>query len=593
MTIVPAPSFSLTELRTLIGDGMSFLGTDWQNFATKYNFALTAYFESKFKSLSKIKVFYSSEVTNLQDIYIPQNLKFKEEVYSQDEFFQILNDERKFIISATAGAGKSCMLKNMFLDILRYKKPFFPLFLELRKINDKQESLIDNIVKDISSFNNNFTSYNLDYILKRDNTVLFLDGFDEINHNQKDLFISEINRLCEIYPDLRIVVSSRPEFGRFRDWSYFNVAEVEMLSVEQSTLMINKLNYDDEVTERFVSSLKDGLYRKHYSFASNPLLLTIMLVTFEKYGEVPEKIHLFYDMAYQTLFTIHDNSKQGYKRKSLTNLDILEFRKVFSLFCLISYSKEIFNFDNEFFIENLKVCLNIKGYENVKESDLKIELMSNIPLIIQDGLKYCFSHRSFQEYFTAYYLANNYDIKEEVYESISNRSLTDGVIDLVFDMDKMLLEDKWILPKINKILSDISQLDDFDSRYENCILFYDDCFFDRHENIGISVVTKISSNLTFCSLLQEKYKIEKSSIDKSVIDPDKVELLETCFIESIGDFSDINTLNLLEISEREKRIFIEVGGDCRAIWCIELLKTVKKIIQENRRNTIDIDSILF
>lgn len=593
MAVIPVPSFSLTELRTLISDGMSFLGNDWQSFATKYNFALNSYFESKVKSLSRIKVFYSPEVINLQDIYIPQNLNFKKNSYSQDSFFQILDDERKFVISATAGAGKSCMLKNMFLDVLRYKKPFFPLFFELRRINEKQESLIDSLVKDISDFNKNFTSENLDYILKRDNTFLFLDGFDEVNHNHKSIFISEINRICEIYPNLRIIVSSRPEFGSFRDWSYFNIAEVEMLSIEQSTLMISKLNYNDEVSGRFISSLNNELYRKHYSFASNPLLLTIMLVTFEKYGEVPDKIHLFYDMAYQTLFTIHDNSKQGYKRKSLTNLDISEFKKVFSLFCLISYSKEVFNFDNKFFIENLKICLNVKGHEDIRENDLKIELMSNIPLIIQDGLNYCFSHRSFQEYFTAYYLANNYDIKEEVYENIGDRSLTDGVVNLTFDMDKSLLEDKWIVPKINKILSVISDSDDFNNQYKNCILFYDGCFFDKDEDLEISVVTKVSPNLIFCNFLERKYKLEEDFINRSVIPLEKVSMLETYFPENIGDFSQMKPLDLLELNEIEKSNFIEVGGNCRAIWCTKLLIKVKEMIEESRKNMINIDSILF
>ena len=75
MAVVPVPSFSLTELRTLISDGMSFLGNDWQSFATKYNFALNSYFESKVKSLSRIKVFYSPEVINLQDIYSQTHLK--------------------------------------------------------------------------------------------------------------------------------------------------------------------------------------------------------------------------------------------------------------------------------------------------------------------------------------------------------------------------------------------------------------------------------------------------------------------------------------------------------------------------------------
>ena len=253
----------------------------------------------------------------------------------------------------------------------------------------------------------------------------------------------------------------------------------------------------------------------------------------------------------------------------------------------------MFNFDNKFFTENLKICLNVKGHENIKENDLKIELMSNIPLIIQDGLNYCFSHRSFQEYFTAYYLANNYDIKEEVYENIGDRSLSDGVVNLTFDMDKSLLEDKWIMPKINKILKDVSDSDEFNSQYENCILFYDGCFFDKDEGLEISVATKVSPNIIFCNFLERKYKIEEGFISRSIIPLEKVSMLETYFPENTGSFSEMKPLDLLKLNEVEKSNFIEVGGNCRAIGCIRLLRKVKDIIGESRKNMIDIDSILF
>lgn len=592
MTVVPAPSFSLTELRNLIKDGMGFLGKDWQSFAVKYNFALAQYFESKVKSLSKIKVFYSSEVMNLQDIYIPQNLKFKNEVYSQDEFLNLLHKDRKFIISATAGAGKSCMLKNMFLDILRYRKSYFPLFFELRKINEKQKTLIDSLVEDVSKFNQMFSSNNLNDILNRENTIVFLDGFDEINHNDKERFVSEINEICEIYPDLILVVSSRREMGDFQDWSHFNVAIVEMLDIEQSVSMIKKLHYDNEITTRFVNSLRSSLYEKHGSFASNPLLLTIMLVTFEKYGEVPEKIHLFYDMAYQALFTLHDNSKQGYKRKSLTNLDMLKFKKVFSLFCLISYSKENFNFNNDFFIRYLRVCLDSEDYKLIEEKKLKIELMSSIPLIMQDGLNYCFSHRSFQEYFTAYYLTNTYNVPEDIYEKIGYRGLVDGVIDMAFEMDKSLIEEKWILPKIKSILDKVVDPKDYHEEYKNTTIFYEKFNFIKEKESDNFYLMYIYNSpiLDFINFLINKYSISFDFRDYSKFDFREINILSECFPEI--NFMSSEFIDLLNLDDNEKRCIIEAGCGHRAKAFIVLLKDVRKLIEESKKSAIDLSSIL-
>lgn len=85
------------------------------------------------------------------------------------------------------------------------------------------------------------------------------------------------------------------------------------------------------------TALDERLYDNHTSFASNPLLLSIMLLTFDNYAEIPEKLHLFYANAFETLYSKHDATKAGYRRELRCSLSFDYFKKAFACFCFLTY----------------------------------------------------------------------------------------------------------------------------------------------------------------------------------------------------------------------------------------------------------------
>ena len=112
---------------------------------------------------------------------------------------------------------------------------------------------------------------------------------------------------------------------------------------------------------KFLCSHKKDLWRKHESFLSSPLLATMMLMTFSQFADIPNKVHLFYDQAFDTLFYKHDAVKELYQRKMYTNLTGDIFRKFFSLFCLVSYYDQIFEFSDEEVRKYIKKGIEIDG----------------------------------------------------------------------------------------------------------------------------------------------------------------------------------------------------------------------------------------
>ena len=210
-----APTSNVKDLHEILKESGRYLGNligkDYQKFATKYNFALKDYLYAKLVNLSKVKMaFFSSQVVELDEIYVAQNIRWKDEIFTQEDFFDVLLNSKKMVVSATAGSGKSCFLKSMFINVIRNEQKLLPLFLELRKVNETSKSIFETLRSDIATYNKKFNEENLDYLLDRDGTIVFLDGFDEVNYDLKDDYLKEINALSDRHPNLIILTSSRP-----------------------------------------------------------------------------------------------------------------------------------------------------------------------------------------------------------------------------------------------------------------------------------------------------------------------------------------------------------------------------------------------
>ena len=204
--------------------------------------------------------FFSSQTVELDEIYVPQFIRLGSNICSQESFFELLLQNKKMVISATAGSGKSCLLKSMFMSVIRDKSNLLPLFLELRKVNETNDSIFETLRADIAIYNEKFDKDNLDYLLDREEIIVFLDGFDEVNHDLKGRFTKEINNLADKYPNLIILVSSRPEYSLFSDWSLYNVAHIQPLTLSQAMEVIKKIDYDENVKERFTLALETTLF---------------------------------------------------------------------------------------------------------------------------------------------------------------------------------------------------------------------------------------------------------------------------------------------------------------------------------------------
>ncbi len=63
-------------------------------------------------------------------------------------------------------------------------------------------------------------------------------------------------------------------------------------------------------------------------YFENPLLLSIMLITYQDSALIPVQLHNFYSSAFDALFFRHDATKAGFRRPTKTEMDIDVGRRI-------------------------------------------------------------------------------------------------------------------------------------------------------------------------------------------------------------------------------------------------------------------------
>lgn len=347
---------------------------------------------------------YRKEPRDLYTIYESVNLKYQDSVINTEKVSNILELGHRIIITGTAGIGKTTMMKHIFMTTVR-EEGYIPVFVELRGINNednKDINMVDLIYTSLSNCGFQMEKEYFEYSMEAGKYVILFDGFDEVKTEKSDKLGKRLRELCTKYPDNYYIMTSRP-MDQFIGWNDFKETHTQKLNKMQALNLISKLEYDQRTKEKFMYELNHGLFERYDSFASNPLLLTIMLMTFDERASIPDKLNDFYEQAFATLFNIHDGSKDCFKRDICTGLGANDFKNIFSYFCFKTY----FNCEYEFTENSVRKYLGYAKdqFDNVsfRIEDYLTDLVKSVCMLVKDGLIYTFSHRSFQEYFAACY----------------------------------------------------------------------------------------------------------------------------------------------------------------------------------------------
>ena len=285
-----------------------------------------------------------------------------------------------------------------------------------------------------------------EYSLKEGAYIILFDGYDEVNRDKTEKITREIKELSEKYGKNKFLISSRPS-EEFIGWNDFCEVETLKLNKQQALNLVKKLEFDEVVKDTFYKELDRTLYDKYESFASNPLLLNIMLLTFQKHASIPERLNDFYDEAFVTLFNVHDATKDSYVRDIRSGLGCEDFKLVFAYICFKSYFNEEFQFSESHLRVYIQQAREKFDRFNFTVENFQEDLTQSVCMLIKEGGVYRFSHRSFQEYFAAVYTCKLVDgVQSKLllnWIQESDSVLSDAYFTMLFDLQS---------EKVNKII---------------------------------------------------------------------------------------------------------------------------------------------
>ena len=377
---------------------------------------LTKYLDHSYEAYKEMKsVVHNYEPRMISNSFEVPNI-FPVSRGSEEKFnvldVQTIIDYSKFsIIRGTGGSGKSTLLKYLFLETIK-QESYIPLFIELNELNNYDLTVSPNFIEIIceilTTFGSELQKDQLIRLLESGKVVIFLDGYDELKFDNVKPFVTIFGKFCKRFPNNNYILTSRPNTD-FREFQRFAVFQISELTIEQSISLIKKLNYSEsKVADEFIKELNDNLYNTHKSFASNPLLLTLMLINFTHYRKIPEKIHIFYQEAFDILYRLHDSRKPGMYSREFNTLNDLPkdvFMNTILEISIISYLKSQTSFKEDELIH----MINEKQFEF--DSKDYIDDLISICIFYREGDRISFVHKTFQEYFSAKYLEQLPDIK--------------------------------------------------------------------------------------------------------------------------------------------------------------------------------------
>lgn len=467
-----APDLAVYQDGVLYMDGIQQDDDDYVSPFKNYLDKAVSYYSTK-KTL-----LYAEKPHPFYELYVCNNVKYhkyrnsgtkdtKQEITIENATIEKLEAESKYIIiEGIGGIGKSMFLTHLFLNSAQNSETsgIIPLFLSLKNYKDTTDNVVDFIWKSVCEYDSAISRKAIIEALQNKELVLLLDGYDEIQSSARESFQSDLEAFIKSYNGNTIIMTSRPIYDSFVSFSKFSVFDIKPLTKPQALMLVGKLEFWDDIAKNnFMKALDSKLYYSHWEFASNPLLLTIMLMTYSAFGEVPAKMHVFYSKAYETMARLHDASKGSFKRPLHTNLTPEEFSKYFAEFCARTYRDEILEFNERSFTAYMTKVLRGSTAESkgITPHDFLLDLTDSLCIMHREGGTYYFIHRSFQEYFAAVHFSSEYDAKltriGNFFEGMKNRNYTDKTFDMMYDMIPDKVERFIFLPFLEKLLTGYSQ----------------------------------------------------------------------------------------------------------------------------------------
>lgn len=344
-----------------------------------------------------------------------------------------------FVILGSPGAGKSLLIKSIVCNIVNEEQKHFtnkrissyiPFRIELKNYLVFKKERGGNLLKYLSySLEEEYSvpsilEENLSHIFKNEKSIVFFDGLDEIfNASDKISVKNDIENFHNLFPKIRSIITSR----------FIGYNEVKLDEKKFCELNIKSFNNDqiEEYVKKWYALEEEDSETRNLEtndfiskmnsidseLISNPLLLSLIVILYRNNLKIPESKLEIYQSCTNTLVDKWDASKNLDIKISLSILQKKE--PIFSDLAFWQY--ELLS------SKNTNITYH-QAKKTVAESLIRKKVADefNSEQLAESFLDYAqkrsiyfdnnFTHKTFLEYYSAYWIYSNVEKKHNVDE---------------------------------------------------------------------------------------------------------------------------------------------------------------------------------
>jgi hypothetical protein len=355
-------------------------------------------FKNNVDRIGQVKTILNPDsIVNLNDIFFDEAVLFDgEKIESFSQF-----GTKQVLVEAGPGQGKSLFLRKLCIKE-GAGSSFIPIFIEFRNLSYKNK-FKEELMESIEDLGVKLDNSLFNFLAESGKIVLFLDGFDEVPNNQRARIARELETIVRTYPDLRIVISSRPDSGMGSSF-YFSKRKIGPMSLDTQKKFVNHLYKSDKQSESINTILSNSKFISEVT--TTALLLTLFTITYNARQFKPDSLSEFYSLIFPTMLYRHDRMKIGFERERKAGLTDYQMQRLFNSLSFLSLNDNNTRFSSYLFQDYLHNSAKLNGLPENLEDRLIDDITSITALIVRDGFnEFSFTHKSIQEYFASVFIS--------------------------------------------------------------------------------------------------------------------------------------------------------------------------------------------